>query len=277
LNLFILKDFIKTQNQNQAFPSLKSIISISRIICIFVIYINHIKMPPASKKAKKQTAEYEIQYWATRGRAEVIRLTLALAGLEWTEKHVTDDLEKDTKAKAGTAEIPFGQWPLLVENGVVLCQTQAIVKHLGRQYGMYGSRSRMEDYLVDSFLMGTDAFRQHFSDLRWVHGDTPEAREKFEKKHLDKETKTGVNGGAHLAYLEGYLERSKTEWVSGSKKPSVADVFLFDLFDAVCNHFGPEKTEKLNQDYPKLAAHHKTFSEVEEVAEYLKSDKHYKN
>jgi len=230
-------------------------------------------MAPAKKKAKKEAPALVLHYWPARGRAEPIRLAMVLAGLEWTEKYVTDEILAETKKKAGTAESPFGQWPMLSEGDMLLAQLQAILKHIGRAHGMYGSRNRMEDYLVDSFMIGADALRAKFSDMIWEHGNTPEAREKFEKNHLDLEAKTGRNGGAHLAYLEGYLERSETDWVAAGKKLTVADIILFDLFDAIAKEFGMEKLAKL---YPKCAAHHKTFSEIEEVAEYLKSDKRHK-
>jgi glutathione S-transferase len=230
-------------------------------------------MAPARKKSKKAGPEYVIHYWPAKGRAEAIRLTFVLSGLEYKEQFVTDESEVETKKKAGTAESPFGQWPLLVEGDTVLCQTQAIMKHIGRAHGMYGSRNKMEDYLVDSCMLGTDALRAKFSDMVWVHGNTAEAREKFEKQQLDPETKLGVNGGAHLSYLEGFLERSETQWMASGKNLSVADISLFDLFDSLSESFGAEKLAKL---YPKCAAHHKTFTEIEEIAEYLKSDKRHK-
>ena len=224
---------------------------------------------PSPKKSKKTTPVYMLQYWNVRGRAEAIRLTLSLCGLDWTEDHLDDTKIAEMKKKAGTAESPFGQWPLLKEDDVVLAQSSAILKHLGRQHGLYG-RNKMEDYLIDSFLLGAEAIGSKLSDLIFMHKNSPEAREKFEKEHILSEAKTGRCGGAHLAYLEGFLERSSTEWVAGGKKPSIADIVLFDLFQSILQYFDAEKPKAL---YPKLTAHQEAVANIEEIAAYLKSEK----
>jgi hypothetical protein len=133
---------------------------------------------PAKKAKKVAAAEYVLHYWAMRGRAEAIRLTLALCGLDWKESHVTDEVVAETKEKAGSADSPFGQW------------------------------------------------------------------------------------------------RSPSQWIAGGKGPSVADIVLFDLYEALSNSFGADKLSAL---YPKCAEHSKHFAEIEEIAEYLKSDKRPKD
>ena len=227
------------------------------------------------KKAKQSQPEYVLHYWPSKGRAELIRLTLVVCGLEWKEAYVTDEGEVETKKKSGTAESPFGQWPLLVEDGEVLCQTLAIVKHLGRQHGLYGAsaKNRMEDYVCDAFLAGVDALRSKYTDMKYVHGNTPEAKEKFEKGHLNPESKTTMCGGAHLSYLEGFLERSKSDWIAGGKDMSVADIALYDLFGELQAVFG----DKLAETYPKCAALHKKIAELPAIAAYLQSDKRHKD
>jgi len=227
---------------------------------------------PSPKKAKKTTPDYVLHYWGIQGRAEVIRLTLAVCGLEWSESHVTDETEAETKKKAGSEESPFGQWPMLVEDGVVLAQTHAIIKHLGRQNGLYGSKNKLEDYLCDTFLIGVDALTSQLSNMKWDQGNTPEAQANFEKKHLSPDSKTGKCSGAHMAYLEGFLERSPTEWVAGGKNMSVADIALFQIFGELKTFFG----DKVTQNYPKCAANYKLVSEIEEISKYMNSEKRFK-
>src|SRR4051794_26607880 len=94
--------------------------------------------------------ECVLHYWPSKGRAESVRLTLAACGLEWREERVTDEIMAATKKRAGTVDSPFGQWPLLSEDGYILCQTNAINKHIGRQHGLYGARGGKEDYLCDA-------------------------------------------------------------------------------------------------------------------------------
>ena len=225
-------------------------------------------MPP-KKKAKQAEPEYELTYWNVRGRAEPIRLTLTVAGLKWKEVHLNDELYADLKKKAGTADLPFGQWPTLKEGDVVLSQTQAICKHIARKHGMYGARNKMEDYIVDAVMLGCDELRHKFYAAK-MHENKEKELSAFEKNHLDPESKIGKNDGAHLAYLEGFLERSETPWVAGGKNLSVADIFLFTLYEILVGQFDEEKIKK---NYPKIAENVKALSEVEEVAEYLKGER----
>jgi glutathione S-transferase len=220
---------------------------------------------PAKKKTKQQ--EVLIHYWPVKGRAEIIRLALVLAGVAWKEEAPKPDT-KEMKMKAGTAEFPFGQWPLLVDGETVLCQSSAILRHLGRANGMYG-KNKNEDYISDCIIAGAGDLLEKFYHFS-RNENKAEGYAKFEKEHIAAESKTERNGGAHMAYLEAFLERSKTEFVTGGKNVTIGDIMLFDVFDKICEKLDAEKVKK---HYPKLAEHHKMFSEIEEVAEYLASEK----
>ena len=212
--------------------------------------------------------EYTLHYWPIRGRAEPIRLTMVLAGLNWKEVHYTDEMMTETKKLAGTAASPFGQWPLLSEDGQIFCQTHAIVKYLGRKYNMYGS-TKLQDYFVDSLLVGIEALRMKYSEAKNVENKS-EALKSFEEKHLNPSTKTGVNAGAHMAYLDGYLQRSKTSWAAGGQDLSIADIFLFNLYDMLRTKF-----QHLPSLYPKIEEHHQSFSRIQSVKEFLVSNKRF--
>lgn len=213
-------------------------------------------------------------YFSARGRGEAIRLALVLSGLEWEEVHNTDASEAEGKKLAGSKDIPFGQWPLLsTDKGETYCQADAIVKHLGRMTGFYG-KNKEEDYLADCACQGVEGLRSKYAGMIWKDNGSAEAREKMVSKHCDPATKCEINDGAHLVYLEGFLERSPTQWVAGGKKYSVADIHVFDVFDVYCLSVGEEK---LRAWYPKLAAHHDAFAAVPAVADYLKSEKRLKS
>ena len=76
-----------------------------------------------------------ITYFPARGRAEIFRLVLVAAGVEWEENTVGgDDLAK-LKA-SGT--LPFGQLPVYEDENIRLAQSITIARYLARKYGFFG-------------------------------------------------------------------------------------------------------------------------------------------
>ena len=70
-----------------------------------------------------------IQYFASRGRAEPVRLCYSLKGVAWKEEHVGVDItDMHTNKEAFT----YGQCPRLVEDdGFAIVQSLAILRHVG--------------------------------------------------------------------------------------------------------------------------------------------------
>ena len=83
------------------------------------------------------TTSYEIVYFPSQGRAEPIRLLLALAGQSFTESHIDIATWQQTKLT-----MPLGQVPVLIERDGKgerkIPQSQAILRHLARRFGFYG-------------------------------------------------------------------------------------------------------------------------------------------
>lgn len=79
---------------------------------------------------------YEVIYYPSQGRAEAIRLMLALAGQPFTNRAVGADWATQKLT------MPLHQVPVLVvrdEKGErMIPQSQAIVRHLARTFGFYG-------------------------------------------------------------------------------------------------------------------------------------------
>ena len=78
-----------------------------------------------------------IQYFASRGRAEPVRLCYSLKGVAWKEEHVGVDItDMHTNKEAFT----YGQCPRLVEDdGFAIVQSLAILRHVGRPLDLYGT------------------------------------------------------------------------------------------------------------------------------------------
>ncbi len=85
-------------------------------------------------------------YFPSRGRAEVIRLLLAEAGVEYQEHPVgkgtppRDGRPTDLAALQASGELPFGAVPVWEEpGGFRLAQSLAIANHLARRHGLQGA------------------------------------------------------------------------------------------------------------------------------------------
>ena len=80
---------------------------------------------------------YELIYFSSHGRGEQIRLLLTLAGQPFTERQFERSRWPELKK-----DMPLGQLPVLVERTAAgertIPQSQAILRHLARRYGLYG-------------------------------------------------------------------------------------------------------------------------------------------
>ncbi|VDL78720.1 unnamed protein product [Nippostrongylus brasiliensis] len=143
--------------------------------------------------------QYKLLYFDGRGTAEIIRQSRSIC--------------------ENIAEMPFGQLPVLEEDGKKLAQSFAIARYLARKFGLAG-KSAFEQALVDSIA---DQMKDFVSEIRpylriaWgfdqgdvstsVEGILLPAREKlftFLLKFL-KENKSGFLVGDSLAWADLYL------------------------------------------------------------------------
>jgi glutathione S-transferase len=96
-------------------------------------------------------------YFHARGRAELIRLVLAEAGVEYTEHHVGKGTPPANGRPTDLAELkaagvlPFGAVPVWEEPGLRLAQSAAIAAHLARRHGLLpadpGEAARCDELL----------------------------------------------------------------------------------------------------------------------------------
>ena len=118
-------------------------------------------------------------YFPVRGRAELIRLVLAEAGVDYQEHPIgkgtppVNGRPTDFTALKATPLLPFGAAPVWEESdGFVLAQSAAIASHLARIHGLRGKTPR-EAALCDQMLGAFDDVRM---ELRKVATVPPEGR-----------------------------------------------------------------------------------------------------
>lgn len=77
-----------------------------------------------------------LTYWRGRGRAEIIRLTMAATGVEWESVHMTQPEEFDALKAAG--KLMFGQAPLCEFEGKNLIQSGATARFFAKRGNLLG-------------------------------------------------------------------------------------------------------------------------------------------
>lgn len=153
-------------------------------------------------------------YFPVRGRAEPIRLMLEELGVAYEDRLVAS-LADWARLKP---ETPFGQVPLLDEDGVVISQSQAIIRHLARAHDFYG-KSERERTLAD---IAEEAFAQA-EDSYWGP---------LWQKDSDAAIAAYVAGSLHETHarLERNLVRTGGEYWAGSAL-TFADFVAFKYLD----------------------------------------------
>ena len=99
-----------------------------------------------------------VVYWDICGLQQPIRLTLALAGVEWVDVRVdcgdpsTDEYKKlwmDFKPSLEPTLL-FPNLPYLLDGEIAISQSNVILRYLGRKYGLMGEPASL--HLVDLVL-----------------------------------------------------------------------------------------------------------------------------
>jgi glutathione S-transferase len=111
-------------------------------------------------------------YFAGRGRAELIRLVLAEAGVDYAEHHVgrgtppASGRPTDLAQLKAAGVLPFGAVPVWEEpDGLRLAQSAAIANHLARRHGLRGA-TPLEEARCDELLGCVDDVRLEFRKIQ---------------------------------------------------------------------------------------------------------------
>jgi glutathione S-transferase len=106
--------------------------------------------------------------------------------------------------KQGGPNFPFAQAPALEHNGVTIVQTDAILRYIGREWGMYGENN-VESTMIDMLLSGVESIRGEYLKLCYGESFSEEAKQAYCAGHVAPTGLGGRNNGAHFQYLEDIL------------------------------------------------------------------------
>lgn len=193
---------------------------------------------------------YTVVYFDSRGRAEPIRLTLALAGQAFTDRGLNRAQWLEIKPHTG-----LWQLPVLVEHTaggeVTIPQSEAILRHLGRTFGLYGRDDR--ERLAADIAGDTVAdLRAKVSRLRFSPG-----------WHDEEARKTYLAQTASLGFDRLAKVLGDRTWYA-SDAPTWADALVFDTLDGHLLQW-----RDCLDDYPTLAAFVARFRALPVLQDYL--------
>ncbi len=174
-----------------------------------------------------------LHYWDIRGLAQVPRLLLALAGVEYEDRLYSDGaVWQAAKAvmKSGFPNIPALEHPDLP---FTLTESKAVIQFIGRRYKLYGD-SPAEAALVDNLIFRAEDVRSAFTGLVYGSKNWAADRAAFEAGLPEK-----------LAPFERFLAGRNTRHAA-SNSVTTADVFLYELFH-VLSQFSPASFAALPQ------------------------------
>lgn len=206
-------------------------------------------------------------YFPSRGRAELIRLVLAEAGVDYEEHPVgkgtppVNGRPTDFAALKASGDLPFEAVPVWEEpGGFRLAQSLAIVNHLGRAHGL-GGRTPVEAAQIDQWLGAYEDVRAELRKLTPMPAEQrPAFRAELKAKILPR----------WLGYLDRLLgaNRGGTGFTVG-EGITVADLALYYLLETVRENGMGEAIDR----YPALAAFEKRIGSRPRIAAYVTSRK----
>ncbi len=144
----------------------------------------------------------KLRYFAVRGRVDMTRLVLELAGAPYTFEGITVDAWREGSAKRRTiAETPYGQLPVLEDGAFVMCQSQAILRYVAAKFGLAGATPE-ERAVVDEtsesafeivFDMALRFWDPAFHEKRSDHRELLRGRLEKLQEHFRRRTRDGIH------------------------------------------------------------------------------------
>ncbi|XP_061178876.1 S-crystallin SL11-like [Saccostrea echinata] len=169
---------------------------------------------------------YKLMYFESKGRAEVIRLALTAAGQEFEDKRFTR--EEWLKVKP---TIPQNQLPCLQVDDRLIPQSGAILRYVGRAFGLYGDNND-ESTRIDVILGATDDFLKNLINVYYEKDET-------KKEELKKDLEENKLPQYFNLMEEILKENNGGDGFFVGNKMSIADLMIYDLTDQVASFVTP--------------------------------------
>ena len=194
---------------------------------------------------------FDMPFW----RAEVARLSLFMANIEFDDVRITGDdnkfLKEYGKLKDGTS-IPFRQLPVLVIDGQSVAQSGGIARICGKLSGMY-PEDIVEAGKVDQII-------DTVTDMNVMLNLSMRENDPIIKKQMRADL-TNIDLPRYFGYLEEIIDANTSHWFVGDTV-TVADIavwsFLGWIAQGVLDDIPPQVIQpfhSLRKVYNELGEH----------------------
>lgn len=223
------------------------------------------------QRLEDSAAKIELGYWAIRGLGQPIRFLLAFAEVPFSEvrlgAHQDGTLITDRSVESAdwddhrkTIDFPFPNLPYLVdrsgEHEIRLTQSNAIMRHLGRQFDLYGD-SESDRAIIDMLQDEAYDLRNRIIDTTYVDAsDYPATLAAFIEGAIPR----------HVDRFEQYLRSAGSLSHFVGQRTSLVDFILYELIWQTSVMVPGSITEK---DRPSLFAFTQAFESIPQIAAYM--------
>lgn len=207
-----------------------------------------------------------LTYFSSRGRAELCRLLLAEAAVDYEEVHVgayhPTDKTAEFLAVKSAGKLAFDQLPLWEErDGFTVVQSDAIVRHIARTRSLYGHDER-EMAGCDMIL---EALKDVHAELFRLQGVAGEQRASLRENLVDAVLPRW------LGYFDRWMEKNGDRGYLVGAGVTCADLAFFRLLEALAdNDMG-----RAVGFFPRLMAFEERMRHRPRLAAYLASPKRF--
>ncbi|KAK0050281.1 glutathione S-transferase 7 [Biomphalaria pfeifferi] len=153
-------------------------------------------------------------YFNGRGRAELSRLILAVAGQKYEDVRIVGENWPAEKSKT-----PFGQLPVLEVDGQTFGQSLAIATYLAREFNLYG-KTNLDGLKIDQVVQLCVDFQNSSSKVFFEKDENKKAES---LKNLRE-----VEVPKYLGFFEKLLKESGSGYFVGSSL-TLAELYVYDL------------------------------------------------
>lgn len=186
---------------------------------------------------------YKLTYFNVRGKAEVIRILFAVAGVDY------EDVRLDYASWPGnykeSLELPFGQLPVLSIDGTLYCQSASIGRYLAEKFGLAG-KTDLDKLRADMIVHCGEDFQGAMSPI--YHDQDEEHKALSIKKFQEVNLPTYCENFEKLLKQnsggDGYYVGDSLTW---------ADIAIYQIVMSFVLILGIEPSTFID-NYPKLKA-----------------------
>ncbi|XP_033746351.1 hematopoietic prostaglandin D synthase-like [Pecten maximus] len=206
------------------------------------------------RRITRTMPSYKLTYFNVRGRAEVTRLALAVAKVKYEDERLDSNAWQKMKPNTLT-----GQLPILVADGKEISQSNAILRHIAREHGMYGKGNK-ENTEVDVVIETANDLIDKKIKVFFEKDESKKAE--LMKEFVDDTVPLFVKISSALL--------GKKEWMVGSKV-TVADLTVYNVLESIVTMALDKFGKDIFDGYDNMKQHANRVKSIPEMKKWLET------